>query len=189
MALVQTYTAPMQLLAHDAVEPVDDTIVFLRSPKLTREVLGTTYVPKQINIAMGLSNELAIQHILEAFYGKTLYKDPYIMAKCDFYDTEDKALATIGVEVKGRVDQAHDAWATGFVDVHKVQAHIKGKKYYYVFIYKDGIYYTPYFKKRFDTYTINTEETAYRPESGRRECSPRYEVPHTDMRLLCSFND
>jgi hypothetical protein len=116
-----------------------------------------------------------------------LYKDEAKYAKCDYYNHEHIEDATHGIEIKGRVDIAHDLYSTGFVDVHKVDAHLIGKKYHYVFIYKDGIFYTPYNKKRFNTYTINREYTEYRPEVGW-EKSPKYEVPYTDMKPICLFN-
>jgi len=141
------------------------------------------------NIIIGEKNEQAIVHVLEHFFKTDLYKDEEKYAKCDFYNNEYKEDADLGVEVKGRVDIKHDLYRTGFVDVHKVEAHLPNKKYNYVFTYKDGIFYTPYEKERFDKYTINTDYTAWRYDVGRREMSPRYEVPREDMRTICLFNN
>lgn len=179
----------MELVALGTPIPDDDYKIYLVSQKLTRNARGLGVLPVTVNVAIGNSNEMAIKHILEAFTKSDLYKDPAMYAKCDFYNSDDKATATVGVEVKGRVDIPHNDWPTGFVDVHKVEAHKPHIKYYYVFIYNNGIYYTPYNRKRFNSYNIDRSQTEYRPDLGRKEISPKYEVPYTDMRLMCSFND
>lgn len=183
------YQTPMKLIHNAEVAPEDDKVLYLVSQDKTRLAKGLKTLTQAENIEIGLKNEDAIHHILEAKFNCDLFKDTDIYGKCDFYNNEVIADATIGVECKGRVDIAHDLYADGgFVDVHKVEAHLAGKQYYYVFTYNDGIFYTPYDKARFDTYRINTNFTEYRKELGRYEKSPKYEIPPKDMRKICLFN-
>jgi len=161
--------------------------VILVSQLKTRDKLNLEHLPQKLNIIIGQKNEELITGILEDYFGMDLYKDEATYAKCDFYNAEEITDATHGMEVKGRVDINHDLYPTGFVDVHKVAAHLPGKEYYYLFIYKDGVFYTPYVKERFDSYEINESFTEWRVDVGRRECSPKYEVPVKDMIRMCSF--
>jgi hypothetical protein len=163
--------------------------IYLVSQKRTRVKKRVEHLTRAENVEIGQKNEQAISHVLEHYFKMDLYKDEEMYAKCDFYNNEYKEDATVGVEVKGRVDIKHDLYRTAFVDVHKVEAHLAGKEYNYVFIYGDGIYYIKYNKAQFDKYNINTTQTEWRDDVKRYENSPKYDVPYTDMTLVCLFNN
>jgi len=162
--------------------------VILVSQHLTKVKKNVRNLTREENVSIGQKNEDAISHILEYYFKCDLYKDEEKYAKCDFYNNESISDATMGVEVKGRVDIAHNLYRTGFVDVHKVKAQLEGKTYNYTFIYNDGIYYIEYDKDKFNSYKINENFTEWRDDVGRYENSPKYEVPYKDMTLVCLFN-
>lgn len=164
------------------------TDIVLVSQQKTRNKLNICRLTQKLNITIGLKNEEAVCPILEEYFAVDLYKDEDPYGKCDYYNSSTIEDSVLGVEVKGRVDIPHNMYATGFVDVHKVKAHIDGMIYYYVFIYNDGVFYTPYIKENFDKYEINEAFTEWRDDVGRWEKSPKYEVPHKDMIQIASFN-
>jgi len=162
----------------------------LYSPDRTKHKLKLTNwqpLPKDANIEIGEYNEQAVLQILEEFFKCDLYKDEYKYAKHDFYNNEYKEDATISVEVKSRVDLEHNLHETGWIDRHKVDAQLPNIQYHYVFIYRDGIYYTPYDKKRFDGYDTNTTQTIQRVESNHIEKSLKIDIPREDLQKICGF--
>ena len=178
-----TLQRPMRTVAYGYTKKsgsCPSNTVILVSQQKTKVKRNVIRLLQKDNIAIGLKNEDAICPILEEYFKWDLYKDEDPYGKCDFYNSSSIEDATYGVEVKGRVDIPHRMYKTGFVDVHKVKAHLN-KLYIYVFIYSDGIFYTMYNKERFDGYNINEGFTEWRDDVGRWEKSPKYEVPYTDM--------
>ena len=118
----------------------------------------------------GTMNERTHKSFLEEAFGTTLTKDTNIYSAFDFFN-ESK---TIYVELKCRGIN-HDRWPTALISANKVAFAKKGikedpsKRYYFVWMYKDGIYYLPYDEELWSTFTTG--------EFQRNDRADRIEIP------------
>lgn len=99
----------------------------------------------------GAKSEDEQRDVLEMHFGESLQKDTYKWAVFDFFN-KDK---TINVEMKSR-NNKHDTYATTIVGYNKIRACSDPmKRYYFAFVFTDGIYYIQYDKTLFDTFDCN----------------------------------
>jgi hypothetical protein len=102
----------------------------------------------QADLAFGLMNEEQKRGALEMHFGERFEKDPNKWALFDFYNQA----RTVYVEMKSR-NNRHDTYNTTIVGSNKLQwCNDPNKKYYFVFVFSDGIYYIQYDKALFDTF-------------------------------------
>lgn len=95
----------------------------------------------------GIQSEQNNQKVIENFIGCPLIKDPNRYAIFDFFN-ESK---TIYVEMKTR-NINHNTYATAMIGYNKVEfCKDSTTTYYFIFVYKDGIYYIRYDKSLFET--------------------------------------
>jgi hypothetical protein len=118
----------------------------------------------------GLANERNQKAFLEDWFGTGLTKDTNPYSAFDFYnDTK-----TVYVELKTRGIN-HNRWPTALISTYKVEFAKQGlkddpsKRYFFVWIYKDGIYYLPYDEERWASFE--------RGQFQRNDRADRIEVP------------
>ena len=100
------------------------------------------------DLAFGLMNEEQKRGTLEMHFGECFEKDPNQWALFDFFNKSK----TVYVEMKSR-NNRHDTYATTIVGSNKIRwCTDPTKKYYFAFVFTDGIYYIQYDKTLFDTF-------------------------------------
>ena len=100
------------------------------------------------DVATGKQNEATIKHKLETFFNTVLTKDTNEYAPLDFYN-EDK---TIFCETKRRFIK-HNQYPTVMIGKHKIDSCTEpNAKYYFTWVYNDGIYFIEYNKDKFNGY-------------------------------------
>jgi hypothetical protein len=100
------------------------------------------------DLAFGTMNEEQKQGALERCFMEKLTKDANKWALFDFYNEA----RTVYVEMKSR-NNKHDTYPTTIVGRNKIAfCTDPNKKYYFVFVFQDGIYYIQYDKAVFDAF-------------------------------------
>jgi hypothetical protein len=128
--------------------------------------------------ANGLKNEQDHKSFLEEAFGSPLTKDTNPYAAFDFFN-ETK---TMFVELKCRgID--HDRWPTALISANKVAFAKRGlkedptKRYYFVWIYRDGIYYLPYEEELWSAFETGEFQRNERADRTEVPCATTF-IPH-----------
>lgn len=126
----------------------------------------------------GSSNEQKALPTISSFLKTDLKKDPNPYSVFDF-SNEAK---TIMVELKSR-RIFHDQYSTAILGANKIDSCIyPNVEYYFVWLYKDGIFYLKYDKKLFDTFVKQDNyKINFRYDVGRSEISKVVHIPYKHL--------
>ena len=136
---------------------------------------------KKQDIKFGLENETKVIPTLSSFFNTELIKDPNPYAVHDWYN-ETK---TIHVELKSRRIK-HNEYSTALIGLNKINScKNPDVKYYFVWMYNDGLFYIKYDKEIFDKFVIEKDYTIKkRYDVGRIEKSDVMHIPYTSLLKL-----
>jgi hypothetical protein len=128
--------------------------------------------------AAGIAAEGTHKNELETFFGTGLVKDTNRLSAFDFHN-EAK---TLFVELKTR-NISHDRWPTALIGASKVEHAKRGlkedptKRYYFVWIYRDGIYYLPYEEELWSAFETGEFQRNERADRTEVPCATTF-IPH-----------
>lgn len=120
------------------------------------------------DLRFGAMNEEQRKAELDRHFNESFEKDPNTWALFDFYNQ----LRTVYVEMKSR-NNRHDTYPTTIVGNNKIRwCNDPTKKYYFVFVFTDGIYYIQYDKSLFETFECN--DFVRNTRSDYNDCLAKY---------------
>jgi len=136
---------------------------------------------KTEDINFGLTNEQKAIPSIESFLKTELKKDPNPYSIYDWWN-ETK---TVFVELKSRRN-THNQYDTTIIGENKIQMCTNPDiKYYFVFLFTDGLYYIKYDKELFKNFTIEKDlRIKYRYDVGKVEFKKVVHIPYKLLNKL-----
>jgi len=136
---------------------------------------------KEQDLQYGDFNEKNALPIISSFLKTDLKKESNTYSLLDF-SNESKS---VYVELKSRRIN-HDQFPTALIGLNKIKFCINPDvKYYFVWLYKDGIYYLKYDKDLFDKFIIQDDyKIKFRYDVGKSEISKVVHIPYKYLKKM-----